>query len=455
MRQTRFEPSRSRSRSSQAWRRSSASTASRAKPGSSCDMPATSSQTNPSNGGWIVLRRRGRPRTRCCRSSAATSAPAGSRRWCAAGSRRAASRAAASAARRAPAPGRCGAGRSRASTSPSRTAPGTCGRQGSGSGTRVLQGCGRRCGSARTRRARGRGAWVPSSTQGAPRLQSVAQMQVNRNDTVLSCAICERTLLLGEKVAGYLHAGGAMSVCELCVDEADQRGWRRAGAPTPPPSRAAVERGPGLLGRLLGRERDRGRRVVEVLPERAVAVEAPAAGDGETLTQEGAALFNESQYARTINGLAGASAPRRSRSCRSRARARRSWSRSPGTSPGTSTGSTPRRPRSTSRAAATTPSDLARAGRTGTPTWPRTAGSRSPEMSLTELAADLEALRADLAEELLAINRYEAQTYLPRRRGGPRRRRARPRREEAARGGAARPAAPARRQAAREARPLG
>ena len=33
-------------------------------------------------------------------------------------------------------------------------------------------------------------------------------------------------------------------------------------------------------------------------------------------------------------------------------------------------------------------------------------------MRLTELAADLEALRADLAEELLSINRYEAQTYV-------------------------------------------
>jgi hypothetical protein len=128
-------------------------------------------------------------------------------------------------------------------------------------------------------------------------------MQVNRNDTVLSCAICERTLLLGEKVAGYLHAGEAMSVCELCVDEADQRGWHRAGAPTPPPTRAAVERGPGLFGRLLGRERDRGRRVVEVLPDRATAIEPPPSREGETLTHEGAALFNESQYARTINGL--------------------------------------------------------------------------------------------------------------------------------------------------------
>jgi rubrerythrin len=32
-------------------------------------------------------------------------------------------------------------------------------------------------------------------------------------------------------------------------------------------------------------------------------------------------------------------------------------------------------------------------------------------MRLTELASDLEALRADIADELLAINRYEQQTY--------------------------------------------
>ena len=32
-------------------------------------------------------------------------------------------------------------------------------------------------------------------------------------------------------------------------------------------------------------------------------------------------------------------------------------------------------------------------------------------MRLTELASDLEALRADLAEELLAINRYESQAF--------------------------------------------
>jgi rubrerythrin len=32
-------------------------------------------------------------------------------------------------------------------------------------------------------------------------------------------------------------------------------------------------------------------------------------------------------------------------------------------------------------------------------------------MRLTELAADLEALRTDIADELLAINRYEQQTF--------------------------------------------
>jgi rubrerythrin len=32
-------------------------------------------------------------------------------------------------------------------------------------------------------------------------------------------------------------------------------------------------------------------------------------------------------------------------------------------------------------------------------------------MRLTELASDLEALRADIADELIAINRYEQQTF--------------------------------------------
>jgi rubrerythrin len=32
-------------------------------------------------------------------------------------------------------------------------------------------------------------------------------------------------------------------------------------------------------------------------------------------------------------------------------------------------------------------------------------------MRLTELASDLEALRTDIAEELLSINRYEQQTF--------------------------------------------
>src|SRR3954447_2330916 len=83
--------------------------------------------------------------------------------------------------------------------------------------------------------------------QGSSRLQSLPHVQVNRNNTVLACAICERTLLLGERAAGYVAAGRRVTVCELCLDEADQRGWRRAGAPAPPPMAAAVDRGPGLL----------------------------------------------------------------------------------------------------------------------------------------------------------------------------------------------------------------
>src|SRR3712207_8223183 len=56
-----------------------------------------------------------------------------------------------------------------------------------------------------------------------------------RSATVLTCAICERTLLLGERAAGYRAHGASQTVCELCVDVADRRGWLRDGAPDPPP----------------------------------------------------------------------------------------------------------------------------------------------------------------------------------------------------------------------------
>src|ERR1700709_1974840 len=70
---------------------------------------------------------------------------------------------------------------------------------------------------------------------------------VSRNDTVLECPLCARTLLLGERAARCRAGTRQMLVCELCVDDADSRGWLREGAPVPPPITGPLARGPRPL----------------------------------------------------------------------------------------------------------------------------------------------------------------------------------------------------------------
>src|SRR5690242_7091233 len=86
---------------------------------------------------------------------------------------------------------------------------------------------------------------------GDPRLPSPPDMQVNRTDTVMVCRSCERTLLLGERATYYRSDVQEVPVCPLCADEADARGWLRAGAPSPPPVESVAVRGPGLMTRVL------------------------------------------------------------------------------------------------------------------------------------------------------------------------------------------------------------
>ena len=66
-------------------------------------------------------------------------------------------------------------------------------------------------------------------------------IEIRRNDIETECAVCGRTLLLGERLVDLPPAlEEDARVCELCLDEADARGWiarRRAGR-----AAAAVER---------------------------------------------------------------------------------------------------------------------------------------------------------------------------------------------------------------------
>ena len=125
-------------------------------------------------------------------------------------------------------------------------------------------------------------------------------MQVSRNDTVLECPLCGRTLLLGERVARYRAGPRTMLVCELCVDDADGRGWLREGAPVPPPVAVPLARGSGRLSRLLGHRRPAGQS--DEPPEVDDIASADESGLGQA-AREGVSAFNRSPYRRAVAGI--------------------------------------------------------------------------------------------------------------------------------------------------------
>jgi hypothetical protein len=71
-----------------------------------------------------------------------------------------------------------------------------------------------------------------------------AQVQV-------SCDVCGRTLLRGERAETYLAGGSRRQVCELCTPRAMHEGWVREGVALERGTRAAAgERRRSMLGRL-------------------------------------------------------------------------------------------------------------------------------------------------------------------------------------------------------------
>jgi hypothetical protein len=125
-------------------------------------------------------------------------------------------------------------------------------------------------------------------------------VQVSRNDTVLECPLCGRTLLLGERVARYRAGPRTMLVCELCVDDADGRGWLREGAPVPPPVAVPLARGSRRFSRLLGHRRPAS--AADEPPEVDDVADADESGLGQA-AREGVSAFNRSPYRRAIAGI--------------------------------------------------------------------------------------------------------------------------------------------------------
>ncbi|NLT04923.1 MAG: hypothetical protein GXY03_01310 [Solirubrobacterales bacterium] len=77
----------------------------------------------------------------------------------------------------------------------------------------------------------------------------------------LSCEVCGRTILKGERTETYLAPGGHRNlVCELCFVRAEHAGWIRESAADDMPTRAGRQpERRALLGRLMRRRGDQDR----------------------------------------------------------------------------------------------------------------------------------------------------------------------------------------------------
>ena len=79
-------------------------------------------------------------------------------------------------------------------------------------------------------------------------------MRVTKVSVTRQCAICERTLLLGERTVRFAPGEGEplVDVCALCHETAVEHGWIREGAPTTPTIPGERRKRRGRLGDLLG-----------------------------------------------------------------------------------------------------------------------------------------------------------------------------------------------------------
>src|SRR5215211_4017967 len=80
---------------------------------------------------------------------------------------------------------------------------------------------------------------------------SSAAMRITQNAVVRACAICERTMLMGERTTRFAPEPGDefVDVCPLCHEIALEYGWVKEGSPTTPTVAAERRRarGPSLL----------------------------------------------------------------------------------------------------------------------------------------------------------------------------------------------------------------
>jgi hypothetical protein len=118
-----------------------------------------------------------------------------------------------------------------------------------------------------------------------------------RVEAAVTCGICERTLLVGERAMRFSPDGhNYVDVCSLCQETALQQGWVKEGSPTTPAPPPLRKRRRLSLGSIF---------------ERAAQENAPVAdrpilrrlSRDELAVVEAADVFNASSFRRTVSGI--------------------------------------------------------------------------------------------------------------------------------------------------------
>lgn len=127
-------------------------------------------------------------------------------------------------------------------------------------------------------------------------------MRVTKVSVTRSCAVCERTLLMGERTVRFSPGAGAelVDVCALCQEVALDAGWVKEGSPTTPTINGSRRRRRGGAG--LGARFGFSRGGVE----EPLAAQEPILrrlSDEEIALLEAADIFNASDYKRTVGGI--------------------------------------------------------------------------------------------------------------------------------------------------------
>jgi hypothetical protein len=120
--------------------------------------------------------------------------------------------------------------------------------------------------------------------------------QLARQPVKRTCAICERTLLVGERSTRFAPNGeDFVDVCPLCTESAIEHGWIKEGSPTTP-TVSNQRRRRGLASLFdMRRQPQRDTVVAEPILRRLSAPELEMV--------EAADLFNASDYRRTVGGI--------------------------------------------------------------------------------------------------------------------------------------------------------